>query len=146
MLLAAVLVATASAGCGTVKLASRLDEAPLFPRIEARVGTVIATAARQAMIVNPLLRIEVGKDSERDFERTFASMFTTTTPLPDWPPWRDLDDQARGRMDAVIELVRMDAALTLGNDRSSSNLLLRGLQGGEPDVVRIAYEVCLYQP
>lgn len=80
------LAAATLAGCGTVPLASVPKEAPLFRRVEARVGTVYATAARTAIVTNPLLRIEGGKASVARFERVFAAMFARAEELPDWPP------------------------------------------------------------
>jgi hypothetical protein len=143
---AALLMLMLVGGCGTVELAPPPEEPPLFRRIDARVGIVHASAARTATIVNPLMRIEVGKTSVQHFDRAFAGMFTSTTPLPDWPPWRDLDADARSRIDAVIELVRVDAELVLGNDRSGGGILFRGQTGGQPDVVSLGYRVCMYQP
>ncbi len=146
VLLAAALASLLVGACGTIELAPPPPELPLFKRIDARVGVVYTSAAYNTAIVNPLLRVDVGKASVRNFERAFASMFTTAITLPDWPPWRELDAQARSRIDAVIELARVDAELVFGNDRSSSNPLLHGLTGGVPDRVSIGYHVCLYQP
>lgn len=115
--------------CGTVPLATPPEEAPLFRRIEARVGTVYTTAARTAIVANPLLRIEVGKASVARFEQVFAAMFAPTAELPDWPPWRE----GVAGVDGVIELERTDAELVLGND------------GNVPDVVSVAFRVCLYE-
>jgi hypothetical protein len=125
----AALVALALAACGTVPLVPPPEDPPIFQRIDARVGVVYASAARTAILTNPLVRIEVGKASVARFERVFASMFTQTAELPDWPPWRE----GSTGLDGVIVLEQTDAALMLGTDRN-------------PDVVRIAYRVCLYEP
>ncbi len=125
----AALVALALAACGTVPLAPPPEDPPIFQRIDARVGVVYASAARTAILVNPLVRIEVGKASVARFERVFASMFTQAVELPDWPPWRE----GSTGLDGVIVLEQTDAELILGTDR-------------KPDVVRIAYRVCLYEP
>lgn len=125
-MLALLLVA-----CGTLPLAPPPQEPPLFRRVDARVGVVYASAARTALLTNPLMRIEVGKTSVARFERVFAGMFTHTVELPDWPPWRE----QRPGVDAVIALEQTDAELKLGDDT-----------GRKPDVVRIGYRVCLYQP
>jgi hypothetical protein len=127
----AALAALALAGCGTVPLEPPPEEPPIFPRIDARVGVVYASAARTPILTNPLLRIEVGKASVARFERVFASMFTQPLELPDWPPWRE----ASAGLDGVIVLEQTDAELMLGDDT-----------GRNPDVVRIAYRVCLYEP
>lgn len=125
----AALGALALAACGTVPLAPPPEDPPIFRRIDARVGVVYAGAARTAILVNPLVRIEVGKASVARFERVFASMFTQAVELPDWPPWREGSTD----LDGVIVLEQTDAELILGTDRN-------------PDVVRIAYRVCLYEP
>jgi len=125
----ASLAAAALVGCGTVPLTPPPEEAPLFRRIDARVGTVYTTAARTAVVTNPLLRIEIGKASVTRFEQAFAAMFAQTAELPDWPPWRE----GVTGVDGVIEVERVDAALVLGNDAS------------RPDVVSVAFRVCLYE-
>ncbi len=116
-------------GCGTVPLPPPPEQAPLFQRIDARVGTVYTTAARTAIVANPLVRIEVGKASVMRFAQAFAAMFTQITELPDWPPWRE----GIAGVDGVIELEGTDAELTLGDDNN------------RPDVVSIAFRVCLYE-
>lgn len=126
----AALAALALAACGTVPLEPPPEEPPIFRRIDARVGIVYASAARTAILTNPLLRIEVGKASVARFERVFASMFTQAAELPDWPPWRETS----AGLDGVIVLEQTDAELTLGDDT-----------GRNPDVVRIAYRICLYE-
>ncbi|MCF8159891.1 MAG: hypothetical protein K9J76_04250 [Polaromonas sp.] len=118
------------AACGTAPLAPPPEESPIFQRIDARVGIAYPAAARSATFTNPLLRIEVGKTSVARFERVFAAMFTQPAELPAWPPWR----VAKNSVDGVIELERTDAELVLGNDAN------------RPDVVSIAYRVCLYEP
>jgi hypothetical protein len=127
----AALAALALAACGTVSLEPPPDEPPIFRRIDARVGIVYTSAARTAIFTNPLFRIEVGKASVARFERVFASMFTQPVELPDWPPWQE----ASTGLDGVIVLEQTDAELTLGDDT-----------GRNPDIVRIAYRVCLYEP
>ena len=125
----AVLMTLALAACGTVPLEPPPEAAPIFHRIDARVGVVYASPARTAILSNPLIRIEVGQASVARFERVFASMFTQAVELPDWPPWRE----GSTGLDGVIVLEQTDAELILGTDR-------------KPDVVRIAYRVCLYEP
>lgn len=127
----AALAALALAACGTVPLEPPPEEPPIFRRIDARVGIVYTSAARTAILTHPLLRIEIGKASVARFERVFASMFTQAAELPDWPPWRELS----AGLDGVIVLEKTDAELTLGDDT-----------GRNPDIVRIAYRVCLYEP
>lgn len=129
--LAAAILALLLAACGTAPLAPPPEEPPLLRRIDARVGVVYASAARTAVVTNPLIRIEVGKASVARFEQVFAGMFTHTVELQDWPPWRE----QRPAVDAVIVLEQTDAELELGDDT-----------GGKPDVVRIGYRVCLYRP
>jgi hypothetical protein len=124
------LAAMLLAACGTAPLAPPPEESPIFQRIDARVGIAYSAAARGATFTNPLLRIEVGKTSVARFERVFAAMFTQPAELPAWPPWR----VAKNSVDGVIELERTDAGLVLGNDAN------------RPDVVSIAYRVCLYEP
>jgi hypothetical protein len=128
---AAAAFALLLAACGTVPLAPPPQEPPLVRRTDARVGVVYASAARTAMLANPLMRIEVGKTSLARFEQVFAGMFTHAVELPDWPPWRE----QRPDVDAVIVLEQTDAELKLGDDT-----------GRNPDIVRIAYRVCLYRP
>jgi hypothetical protein len=127
----AVLMTLALAACGTVPLEPPPEAAPIFHRIDARIGVVYASPARTAILSNPLIRIEVGQASVARFERVFASMFTQPLELPDWPPWRE----ASAGLDGVIVLEQTDAELMLGDDT-----------GRNPDVVRIAYRVCLYEP
>jgi hypothetical protein len=126
--LPALLAALGLVACGTVPLPAPPQELPLFQRIDARVGTVYATAARTAIVTNPLLRIEIGKASVARFEQAFSAMFAQVVELPDWPPWRE----GVAGVDGVVEVERTDAELVLGDD-------LR-----RPDVVRVAYRVCLY--
>ena len=127
--LAAVATALLS-GCGTVALPSPAETAPLFRRIDARVGTVYTAAARETIIATPVLRIEVGKTSVARFEQAFAAMFSEAVELPDWPPWREGVIGVNG----VIELERADVDLALGNDTN------------RPDVVSASFRVCLYEP
>ena len=127
----AVLVTLALAACGTVPLEPPPEAAPIFRRLDARVGVVYASPARTAFLSNPLIRIEVGQASVARFERVFTSMFTQAVALPDWPPWRE----GSTGLDGVIVLEQTDAELVLGDDG-----------GRNPDVVRIAYRVCLYEP
>jgi hypothetical protein len=146
----ALLLLTLACGCGTIELAPPPEDPPLFRRIDARVGVVHTSAARTAAIVNPLMRIDVGRTSVQHFDRAFASMFSWTTPLPDWPPWRTLDPDAHSRIDAVIELAQVDAELVLGKPPSGGGVLFGGLTGGltggKPDVVRLGYRICLHEP
>jgi hypothetical protein len=128
--LAIMLAAAALAACGTVPIQPPAEDAPLFKRIDAHVGTAYASEARRAYVTNPLMRIDTGHASVTRFEKAFAAMFAETVPLPDWPPWR----HERPRVDAVIELEQADAELLLGDDRN------------RPDAVRITYRVCLYEP
>src|SRR5512147_2288299 len=127
---AAALATLALAACGTVPIQPPGEEAPLFRRIDARVGTSYASAARLAYVANPLMRIEVGQASVARFEKAFGAMFTETVELPDWPPWR----HEAPAVDGVIELERVDAELLLGDDRNRA------------DFVSVAYRVCLYEP
>ncbi len=124
----AVIVAVGLAGCGTVPIAPTFEERPLFRPLEARVGVAYTGAARTAMAVTPLMRFEIGKTSVARFEQVFAAMFAASVALPDWPPWRE---GVKG-LDGVIELERVDTTVTLGNDRDT------------PDVIQVAYRVCLY--
>ncbi len=126
-LLLAVLAATLGA-CGSVAVAPPADEGPLFQRIDARVGTSYASAARLAYVTNPLMRIDVGQSSVAHFEKAFGAMFRETVALPDWPPWR----HETPPVDGVIELERGDAELVLGDDLK------------RPDVASVTYRVCLY--
>jgi hypothetical protein len=127
--LTAACATAALAACGTVPIEPPAEEAPLFQRIDARVGTSYASAARLAYVTNPLMRIEVGRSSVARFEQAFGAMFTETVSLPDWPPWR----HEAPKVDGVIELERADAELQLGDDMK------------RPDVASIAYRVCLYE-
>lgn len=137
----AVLATMLLAACGIVPLGSPPEEAPLFRRIDARVGVVYTTAARTANLTHPLVRLEVGKASVARFQQVFAAMFAEAVELPDWPPWREADAGVNG----VIELERIDADLVVGNDVGGSTKV--GLAAeGRPDVVSIAYRVCLYEP
>lgn len=127
----AALVSLALAACGTVPLAPPPADPPIFPRIDARVGVVYASAARIPVLVNPIMRIEVGKASVARFEQVFASMFTQAIELPDWPPWRE----GITGLDGVIVLEHTDAELLLADSANRDH-----------DYVRIAYRVCLYAP
>jgi hypothetical protein len=129
-LLAIALAAVAVTACGTVPIQPPAEDAPLFNRIDARVGTAYASAARLAYVTNPLMRIDVGPASVARFEKAFAAMFVETVTLPEWPPWRYEPSGA----DGVIELERVDAELLLGDDRNRT------------DAVSITYRVCLYEP
>jgi hypothetical protein len=126
---ATALAAAVVAACGTVPVEPPSQDAPLFRRIDARVGTSYAAAARIAYVTTPIIRIDVGKASVARFEPAFAAMFTERVDLPDWPPWR----HEAPAVDGVIELERVDAELVLGNDSN------------RPDVASVAYRVCLYQ-
>ncbi len=108
---AVVLAIAALAGCGTVPLTPPGEDAPLFRRIDARVGTSYTAAARLAYVTNPAMRLEVGRSSITRFEKAFGAMFTETVPLPEWPPWR----HEAPAVDGVIELERADAELVLGD-------------------------------
>lgn len=127
----AALMALALAACGTVPLTPPPEDPPIFQRIDARVGVVYASAARTPVLVNPIMRIEVGKASVARFEQVFASMFTQPVELPDWPPWRE----SSTGLDGVIVLEQTDA-----------ELLLTDTANRDHDFVRIAYRVCLYEP
>lgn len=127
--LAAACAAAVLAACGTVPIHAPAEDAPLFRRIDARVGTSYTAAARLAHVTNPLMRIEVGQASVVRFEQAFDAMFTSAAAVPDWPPWR----HAALPVDGVIELERVEADLQLGDDMK------------RPDVASIAYRVCLYQ-
>lgn len=126
----ALLFAAALSACGTVAISPPPEDAPLFRRIDARVGTSYASAARLAYVTNPLMRVEVGQASVARFEKAFDAMFTETIPLPDWPPWR----HETPKVDGVIELERGTAELQLGDIER------------RPDVASVAYRVCLYEP
>jgi hypothetical protein len=133
------LLAVLCTGCGTVPLTPWPEQTPLVQRIDARVGTSYAGAARLPIVTNPLIRIQVGQESVARFERVFASLFSRTQELPDWPPWRE----AGTSLDGVIELQRTEAELVLGNDAGGA----RAAPGvARPDVVHIAYRVCLFRP
>ncbi len=125
-----MLAAAALAACGTVPIQPPAEDAPLFRRIDARVGTAYASEARRAYVTHPLMRFDVGHSSVARFEQAFAAMFAEIVALPDWPPWR----HERPRVDGVIELQSVDPELLLGNDQN------------QPDTVRITYRVCLYEP
>ena len=113
---------------------------PLFLRIDARVGTVFSSAARNAVIIKSGHKpIEVGSESIAWFTQVFEDMFTRTVELPDSPPWRE----GVTGMDGVIVLERIDTNLKLGGDEGE--LVALGLKEGNPDVVSIAYRVCMYE-
>jgi hypothetical protein len=129
-LLPAALAATMLLGCGTVPLTPPSEDAPLVRRIDARVGTSFASAARLANVTSPVMRIDVGQASIARFEQAFVALFAETVALPDWPPWRH-DAPA---VDGVIELERIDAELRIGDDKNRA------------DMVSIAIRICLYEP
>lgn len=129
MIVTALATAVLTA-CGTVPIQPPAEEAPLFQRIDARVGTSYTAQARLAFVSNPLLRIDVGQASIARFEKVFGAMFTETVALPDWPPWR----HEPPAVDGVIELERVETELLLGDDRNRA------------DFVSVAYRVCLYEP
>jgi hypothetical protein len=133
---------TILAACWTVRLEPPPEEAPLFRRIDARVGIVYTAAARTAIATNLLWRIEVGKTSVARFQQVFSSMFAHAVELPDWPPWREVSTG----LDGVIELERAEAELVLGNDAGRALGGIISGNAGRPDVVSIAYRVCLYEP
>lgn len=128
-MLAIALAAAAVAACGSAPIQPPGEESPLFQRIDARVGTSYASAARLAYVTNPLLRIDIGQASVARFEKAFGAMFAETVNLPDWPPWR----HEAPAVDGVIELERVDAELVLGDDRHRA------------DLVSITYRACLYE-
>jgi hypothetical protein len=128
-----VLAASLLSACGgTALLESPLpEEAPLFRRIDARVGTVYTGAARSLIFYTVTgVRVELGKASVASFERAFAAMFRQTTELPDWPPWRDVGTA----MDGVIELEWTDGSF------------VAGAPPAKPEVVEVSYRICLYEP
>ncbi len=127
---AVLLTAAALSACGTVPIPPPSEEAPLFQRIDARIGTNYTAAARLAYVSNPVMRVDVGQASVTRFESAFGAMFTEMVELPDWPPWR----HAAPAVDAVIELERVDAELRLADGRDKA------------DSVSITYRVCLYEP
>jgi hypothetical protein len=129
--------------CGNVPLAPVPEEAPLFRRIDARVGVVYASMVRTSVFAHPLARMEIGKASVARFEQVFAAMFVQAVELPDWPAWRE----AGTELDGVIELQRIDVEFQLGNDVGGPYLeLLYGRSAARPDVIGIAYRLCLYEP
>jgi hypothetical protein len=126
----ATLTTSLLAACGTVAMPPTPDEPPLFRRIEAQVGIVYTAPARTATLTNPLIRIEIGKAMADRFGQAFASMFTQALEMPDWPPWRETTVS----VDGVMEVELTQAELVLGDD-------LR-----RPDVLDLAFRVCLYDP
>jgi hypothetical protein len=126
---AIAFAAAALTACGSVPIQPPGEEAPLFQRIDARVGASYASEARLAYVTNPLMRIDVGHASVARFEKAFGAMFTEIVNMPDWPPWR----HEAPAVDGVIELERADVELLLGDDR------------GRSDFVSITYRVCLYE-
>lgn len=128
-------ILTAGLGaCGTVPVPPPPAEAPLFQRIEARVGVSFASAARTTVVDHPLVRFEAGRESVARFRPVFASMFATTVDLADWPPWRSAPVPD---VDGIVELVRTDAALVVGTD---------DWRRDQPDIATIGYEICLHEP
>lgn len=119
------------AGCtSTVPLKPAFDEPPLFPQIQARVGTLCKDPVHSADYVQGLFRIDFDRASLSRFEQVFQSLFAEVTPLPAWPPWRETPPE----LDAVIELDKSELTVTLGDDNRT------------PERVAVTYRVCLYTP
>lgn len=139
---AVLLAALGGGGCATAPLEPWPTLAPLVPRIELRVGTSFAAAARLAALRNELVSIDFGKESVARFERVFASLFAGATGVPDWPPWREVGTP----MDGVIELEQASLTFQAGDDGGSARpMAMAGPSAGKPDVVAVAYRICLYR-
>ncbi len=126
----AAILLSATACTTTVTVEEQLPSAPLFFQLDVSVGTFVTSAARTAQVRNPLIQADVGRISAARFDQAFASMFTRTTALPSWPPWRDA---APSGLDGVMELEKVEASLEIGDDLN------------KPDVVSVAYEICLFE-
>jgi len=124
------ILLSATACTTTLRVDEQLPSAPLFFKLDVSVGTFMTSAARTAQVRNPLIQADVGRISAARFEQAFASMFTRTTSLPSWPPWRDA---VPAGLNGVIELETVEASLEMGDDLN------------KPDVVSVAYEVCLFE-
>jgi hypothetical protein len=140
---AVLLAALGGGGCATAPLEPWPGHTPLVPRIELRVGTFFASAARLAALRNELVNIDFGKESVARFERVFASLFTGATEVPDWPPWREVGTA----MDGVIELEQASLTVQPGHDGGGAWVkAMAGPNAGKPDVVAVAFRICLYRP
>jgi hypothetical protein len=121
----------ASACSTTVELEEQHSSTPLFARVDANVGTFIAPTVRTAEVRTRYAQVEIGRISAARFEQAFAAMFTRTTPLPSWPPWRDT---APTGLDAVIELGNVKTTLEMSDNPT------------RPVWVGVRYAVCMFQP
>ncbi|AMO24066.1 hypothetical protein UC35_15940 [Ramlibacter tataouinensis] len=129
---AALLVAACS---HPVPLEPVSGQPPLVRRTDARVGIVYAGGAGVVTIGRWGHYLEVGQASVAHFDQAFATMFSEVTPLPNSPAWRELGTP----LDGVMEVQRTDATLENGNNFGRR-------EGARPDVVRIGYRICLFEP
>jgi hypothetical protein len=120
----------------TVPFKPVFEEPPLFPQIQARVGSACKIALHSAdYFENPggggAFHVDFDRASWTRFEQVFRSLFSEVTPLPRWPPWRETPPD----LDGVIELDAAELKASLGDDT-----------GRNEEQVAVSYRVCLYTP
>jgi len=119
----------------TLPLKPAFEEPPLFPQIEARVGSACTIPIHTFDYVETggagsVIRIDFDRVSLARFGQVFSALFSDVTPLPPWPPWRETPPD----LDGVIELDKAHLAMVAGDDLHN------------PERVTVSYRVCLYTP
>jgi hypothetical protein len=119
----------------TVPIKPVFEEPPLFPQIQARVGSACRIAIHKADYFENsggeggVFHVDFDRASQTRFEQVFQSLFAEVTPLPPWPPWRETPPD----LDGVIELDAAELKASLGDD-----------MGRSYEQVVVEYRVCLY--
>lgn len=134
------------AGCTTTAAVhGAREQEPLAIRQDARVGIVYTGAWRGAEYADPLVRVPFGQASVTRLDQAFAALFSATTRLPDWPPWRS----ALPPVDGVIEVDVASMSVSAGTDYKrpeTASVLLVPPIPERLDQVTIRYHACFMQP